>query len=305
MKKILVTGATGYIGSHLIKALAYNRSDYSVYATDFNLEQNDISKFLKTPVLKYDIRESEIQDFEFIKFDTVIHLAAKTSVSRSMIDPALYMRTNILGTENVIKNFCTEKTHFVYCSTGAAENPQSCPYALSKHGGEMIARTLPNYSICRLYNVSGNAGLFKFDNDYSHLIRKLAATVVGHFSQIQIHGNNYDTPDGTTIRHYTHVSDIVNALVRVIDNGPTNKIHYFGSQYPLSILQVIEAMEKVSGFEIPKTIGPAREGDIPISSYPRADTDGFFKETFTIEQQCLSAINAESYYLRNFFKKPH
>jgi UDP-glucose 4-epimerase len=314
MKKILVTGATGYIGSHLVKALS-ETGLYKVYGTDFNLNQNDIDQFVEVPVLRYDVRDGDMEDVCYDSerfapyaenvYDVVIHLAAKTSVAPSVDQPYLYMNTNIIGTQNVIHNFCTDDTHFIYCSTGVAEHASSSPYALSKHGGEMLARMHPNFSICRFYNVSGNAGFHKYDNEYRNLIRRLAATVLGQFESFPICGTNYMTADGTAVRHYTHVMDIVNAIVRLTEFGPTQKMHFFGSQHASSVRQVVQTMEKVAKCKIKTSESLARKGDISISSYPtqRNEKNSFFQETFTLEQQCESALIAEKYYLDNIYKK--
>jgi UDP-glucose 4-epimerase len=97
----------------------------------------------------------------------------------------------------------------------------------------------------------------------------------------------------------------VNAIVKLVEFGPTQKTHFFGSQNASTVRQVISTMEKVAKCKIRTSESLARKGDISISSYPtqRNDKNYFFQETFTLEQQCESALIAEKYYLDNIYKK--
>ena len=168
--RILVTGATGYIGAHVVKAL--HEKGHTITATDYNLDQNDVSPY--ATMWNWDIRQpasgGDVYDFHY---DKVVHIAAMTKVPNSVKDPYNYYMTNVIGTKNVI-HFASAD-HFVYCSTGSAFEPSANPYAATKHGGELITKQFcPNYSLVRFYNVSGNDGWLKYDDDVSHLIRKAA-----------------------------------------------------------------------------------------------------------------------------------
>ena len=282
--KVLVTGATGYIGSHLVKKLA--QGGHKVYATDFNLDQNDISRYIEGNVLNWDIRHISHPVGEY---DAVVHLAAKTMVSPSLKDPYNYYLTNIVGTQHVID--CTETDHFLYCSTGSAFHPGSSPYATSKRAGEDLVTLLPGHSIARFYNVSGNDGFKKFDDSHYHLIRKLAAVVNGLYPHIEVFGTDYPTRDGTTIRNYTHISDIVDALYRMVEHGPTKSVECLGNVDGYSVLEVIRAMADATGTVLNVRLGNRRPGEVAVSSLP--EQSKFFIETKSIQNLCLSALEYE------------
>lgn len=282
--KILVTGATGYIGSHFVKTAALK--GHSIVATDFNWKQNDISKFCDE-IIDWDFRQpAEMKR----TFDKVVHIGAMGKVPLSIKNPWLYYETNVIGTKNVIDFVDCE--HFVYCSTGSAFNPQTSPYAATKHGGELITKQFfDNHSIVRFYNVSGNDGFNKFDDDYSHLIRKAAAVANGKFDTLYINGTDYDTRDGTCIRNYTHIKDIVDSLYRIIDNKPTGVIDCLGSPEGISVREVVNTMANVSRKNLNVIEGPRREGDIAISTVPTKSL--YFQQTKSLEDMCIDALKYE------------
>ena len=282
--KILVTGATGYIGSHFVQAM-HDRG-HDVIATDYNLEQNK----LPVEVFHWDIRDRNCT-LPFVKFDKVVHIAAQTKVNLSVQTPWRYFDTNINGTRNVLdQNPCD---HFIYCSTGSAFHPNN-PYSASKLASEQIVReTMPTANtVVRFYNVSGNDGYHKFDVEHFHLIRKAAATANGLYDHMAINGTDYDTRDGTVIRNYTHIVDIVNGLVNATEADPSgNEWDCLGSTDGYSVREVVDTMRQVSGVNFKTIEGPRREGDYPISTIPYASE--FFTKTKTLEDQCRDALAVE------------
>ena len=282
--KLFVTGATGYIGAHFVKVAA--EAGHTIIATDYNTKQNDIAKYCEE-VLPWDIRSRG-----YVKsiYDKVVHIAASTKVPNSVKDPYNYYMTNVIGTKNVID--AAPCDHFVYCSTGSAFEPQSNPYAGSKHAGELVAKQFkPKCSIVRFYNVSGNYGMSKYDDEYSHLIRRAAAVVNGKFDKLYIHGTDYDTRDGTCVRNYTHVKDIVDSLLRITENEPTNEIDCLGSPDGHSVREVIDAMANVSRVNFEVVEGPRRPGDVAISTVPTESR--YFKQNKSLEDMCVDAIKYE------------
>jgi len=284
--RLLVTGATGYIGSHFVKTAA--EAGHSILAADYNLNQNDISEYTKR-FFNWDIR---VESKHIHNIDKVVHIAAKTKVPESVKNPYDYYLTNVIGTANVAKSLIDPVDHFIYCSTGSAFEPESNPYAGSKYAGELVAKQYcDRTSVVRFYNVSGNDGMSKFDDEYSHLIRKAAAVVNGKFDKLYIHGTDYDTRDGTCIRNYTHIKDIVDSLLRIVENDPTNEIDCLGSPNGYTVKEVIDTMRSVSNtqFEVVET--SRRDGDVDISTVPYESK--YFKEEKTLEDMCLDALKYE------------
>lgn len=290
--KILVTGATGYIGAHLVKAL--HDLGHDVVGTDKH-ELNQIQD-LTSNFFYWDIRENNPT---VAHYDKVVHLAAETKVHRSVLEPVKYYETNIIGTKNVIHH-AFKCDHFIYCSTGSAFQPESSPYASSKHAGELVTKYYypSKHSIVRFYNVSGNDGYQKFD-EVTHLIRR-AAKVANNilyqtnddgYRYMEVYGVDYDTRDGTTIRNYTHIKDIVNGIVNIVQNEPSNQIECLGSERGFTVREVIDTMKEVSGVDFEVKDMDRRTGDLPVSTIPKASQ--YFEEKYTLKDMCRDALEHE------------
>ena len=288
--KILVTGATGYIGAHVCDALYH--SGHNVIGTDYNTNQNDISSVVDD-FLEWDIREPLRKSW--LKIDKVVHIAAMTKVPNSVKNPYDYYMTNVIGTKNVID--LVDSKHMVYCSTGSAFDPSANPYAATKYGGELITKQFcDEYSLVRFYNVSGNNGMLKYDDDVSHLIRKAARVVNAvknreNSASMNLYGNDFETRDGTCVRNYTHVKDIVDGVVRITENQATNQVECLGSPKGVSVLEVIDTMKRVSGIDFKVNVSGRRDGDTATSTVPIESQ--FFEETKTLEDMCRDALEVE------------
>lgn len=282
--EIIVTGAAGYIGSHLSYRL--KQLNHTVYAYDNNLHQNNID-FVDS-IYDWDIT-TPLEKTKNV--DVVIHLAAKTKVHNSVLSPYDYYKTNIFGTNNVIETFNTK--HFINCSTGAAFNPTTSPYALSKKAAEdVVTEKCTNYTNLRFYNVSGNMGFNKFDEEHYHLIRKAAATANGLYNHMCIYGNDYNTKDGTCIRNYTHISDIVDSIINAINHGPMNTdFECLGTTEGYSVKEVVDTMREISKVNFPVFVEKRRLGDAAISVMPEQSI--LFNQSKSLYDQCQSALEAE------------
>lgn len=252
MKKILITGNSGYIGSHLSQLL---KDDYEIHGLDLFEPQ----AFVHQQYL-CDIRKPFQLDEEF---DACIHLAALVNVGQSEIKPIDYYITNLTGTMNVVNRI--KAKNFIFASTGAAEYCVS-PYAVSKRAGEDIVREfftshrVNPYTIFRFYNVIGTDG-YNPTNPDGLLYKLITATQSKKFV---IHGNDYDTIDGTCVRDYVHVSEICNAIKLAIEK-PSNAIECLGHGVGYSVKQITEIFKTVNNVDFDVEYGPRRKGDLPVS----------------------------------------
>lgn len=273
MKKVLITGNSGYIGSHLSKMLA---DSYEVYGLDINVPQTDRLK----DWYNIDIRKLFTIDQEF---DAVIHLAALVNVGESEQQPISYYITNLNGTMNVINKIKTK--NFIFASTGAAAGCESA-YGISKRAAEDVVReycTIHNpkdYTIFRFYNVIGSDG-FAPTNPDGLMYNLMKSKEKGEFT---IFGNDYDTRDGTCIRDYVHVNEICDALRSAIEK-PSNQIECLGHGVGYTVAELVTKFREVNNIpniNLLTKIGPRRKGDLAVSVLDNVSP--FMKTLYTLEQ---------------------
>jgi UDP-glucose 4-epimerase len=270
MKKVLVTGCSGYIGRHLIQALSHK--NYEVCGIDFQKTQQLMSKFFCD-----DIR-SEIYLNE--EFHTVIHLAALVSVSESKKDPLNYYSTNFQGTLNILHKIKT--TNFIFASTGAAEKCET-PYGVSKRASEDVIKQLCpirdiTYTIFRFYNVIGTNGFLPTNESgvYYNLIK-----AAEHTKTFSIFGSDYNTKDGTCVRDYVHVSEICNALLLAID-VPANSTENLGHGVGYTVNELAETFKRVNEVDFNIKFKPRRTGDTEFSV--STTKSSYIQTPYTIEE---------------------
>lgn len=283
--KVLVTGATGYIGSHVCKVL-FERG-YEVIGLDINLEQNDVSKWVSR-FIEADVRTYYDPSEEF---DAIVHLAGVISVEESMSKPAYYYDTNLNGTMNMLSQI-DKYTHFIFASTAGAFDAQS-PYAKSKVAAEdVIKEQAEGYTIFRFFNVAGSDGFNTQQGTATHLIRIAAECAAGVRKVMYVYGNDYDTVDGTCVRDYIHVVDLATAIANAVKEGPKNTPYEcIGSGKGYSVRQVIDAMKNVTGEDFLVYDAARRPGD---PAYLAIDNqyDGL-TPSHSLGDMCMSAYKAE------------
>jgi UDP-glucose 4-epimerase len=270
MKKILITGNSGYIGSHLTKLL-YN--DYEIHGLDLRPPR-------LTPNAHYDLdirRPIELLD----EYDAVVHLAALVNVGESEQIPIQYYITNLNGTMNVLNKIKTK--NFILASTGAAEFCQSA-YGTSKHAAEDVVREYCTvhkptpYTIFRFYNVIGSEGYAPTNPD-GLMYNLLKSKETGQFT---IYGNDYDVSnDGTCVRDYVHVMEVCDALKQAIEN-PSNKTECLGHGVGYTVQEIVNMFQKVNDLDIDVKYGPRRKGDLPSSVLE--DVSPYMRNLYTMEQ---------------------
>ena len=253
MKKVLITGCSGYIGSHLCQMLD---GSYEVYGLDLNVPQVDSLKDYHS----IDIRKM----FELPEeFDAVIHLAALVNVGESEQNPISYYITNLNGTMNVLSKIKTK--NFIFASTGAAQDCASA-YGISKRAAEDVVREFATkhkpmpYTIFRFYNVIGSDG-FAPTNPDGLMYNLLKARTTKEFT---IFGDDYNTSDGTCVRDYVHVNEICDALKQSIEK-PSNSIECLGHGVGKTVIDIVNMFKEVNNIDFEVNVGPRRKGDIESS----------------------------------------
>lgn len=271
MKKILITGSSGYIGSHLVDMLM-KTSKYEVHCLDINQPQLPAHRF-------YHVNINQLFSLEE-EFDACIHLAALVNVGQSEIHPIPYYITNINGTMNVINKINCK--NFIFASTGAAESCQSA-YGISKRAAEDVVREFctehnkKDYSIFRFYNVIGSTVVPPTNPD-GLMYNLMNATSTGEFT---IFGNDYDTRDGTCVRDYVHVLEICNALQTAIEK-PSYSVECLGHGVGHTVKEMVDLFQKINECQFNVNYGPRRKGDLPVSVLK--DVSPYMQNLYTIDQ---------------------
>jgi len=275
MKKILITGNSGYIGSHLSQILI----------KDATLEIHGLDKSDPTIRLKKFYSQNIIADADWNieeEYDCVIHMAAEVAVGRSVFNPTLYYQTNTIGTLNVLRKIKTK--NFVFASTGSAAGMNS-PYSISKKAAEEIVdqfcreNNIP-YTTFRFYNVVGSDGILPTNPD-GLMWNLINATTTGKFN---LFGDDYNTRDGSCVRDYTHVNEICHAVIQGIDS-PTNQIENLGHGVGTTVKEMIEIFKKVNDCDFETIICPRRAGDLEASVLPNPSK--YMKHLYTMEDLLL------------------
>jgi UDP-glucose 4-epimerase len=281
---VLVTGGAGYVGSHCVKML--QKKGYQVVVFD------NFSTGHKQSVQSVEVVEGELHDIHKLtklmkhhNITAVIHFAAFSQVAESVQDPMKYYYNNVSGTLSLLKAMQNAGvTHFIFSSTAAVygspnytpideahpKNPVN-PYGHSKKIVEDCLNDLSQNNcvqsvIFRYFNAAGaspDGDIGECHTPETHLIPNILKNIV-QGQPVNVYGNNYDTVDGTCIRDYVHVNDIVAAHVDALEylkNGGSSTIFNLGSETGTTVLEVIKACELVVGKNIQLNISPRRQGD--------------------------------------------
>ena len=271
--KILITGNSGYIGSHLTQLLN-KRNNLELYGLDRKVPQLPVKEQARNNIImpRYFPWQS---DFEF---DCIIHLAAEVSVGQSVTNPIVYYQTNTLGTLRVLQELKCKR--FIHASTGSA-GPMNNPYGISKRASEQIVdqyckeRSIP-FTTFRFYNVTGSDGI-KPTNPDGLMWNLMNAQKTGVFN---LFGDDYDTLDGSAVRDYTHVNEICCALEQAIDRS-TNQIENLGHGIGTSVKQMINLYKKVNNCDFDVQVCPRRPGDLESSVLDNPSP--FMQQLYTME----------------------
>lgn len=256
MKKVLVTGCSGYIGSHLCKLL---EGKYEIHGLDIHEPIVPINKFYQVDINRLFTIPDQTE-----AYDAVIHLAALVNVGESEKMPIMYYITNLNGTMNVLNKIPAK--NFIFASTGAAALCESA-YGISKRAAEdcvveyCTKHNPKDYTMFRFYNVIGSSYGIKPTNPDGLMFNLIQAPQRGSFT---IFGNDYQTKDGTCMRDYVHVLEICNALEQAIEN-PANSLENLGHGFGMSVKDMVNMFKKVNNVDFNVEYGPRRKGDAAVS----------------------------------------
>lgn len=297
MKKIFVTGGSGYIGSVVVKRLL--ERGYEVVVFDNlerghrrNLEEfaaSDGSGERKTicPLIVGDLKnKGEIfAACEKVRPDAVVHFAAYALVGESMTDPMMYFRNNVIGGINLLDAMaavgCQRIIFSSSCATygvppslpieeDMAQNPTN-PYGHSKLMFEQIckwhmteaAQTKLRPTFLRYFNAAGAAlGMVEDHEPETHIIPNVLKVALGLNDCVKVFGEDYPTPDGTCIRDYVHLEDLCSAHILALEKDAIGAFN-LGTGKGVSVKEIVETCRKVTGHPIPVKMCPRRPGDPP------------------------------------------
>jgi UDP-glucose 4-epimerase len=286
--QVLVTGAAGYIGSHALRAVL--RAGHGAIALDNLSCGHRAAVPPEVPFHELDVRQTDQveQLLRDARIDCVMHFAALSLVGESVTQPLRYYDNNTGGTLSLLK--AVEKVgtpRLVFSSTCATygepdevpireTTPQSPinPYGWSKLASEFMLRDFAaktpsfSYAALRYFNVCGSAADGSIGEDHqpeTHLIPVILQAALGKRDKITIFGEDYPTPDGTCIRDYIHVEDLVEAHVRVMEalQPGDRRIYNLGIGKGYSVKEIVNAVKQVVDRPFKVESGARRPGDPP------------------------------------------
>lgn len=283
--KVLVIGGAGYIGGHVVKELMKHGHSVTVFDNlQTGLRQN---LFPENEFIYGNILNSSDLDSAFEKgFDAFFHMAALKAAGDSMLYPEKYSVHNLTGSINILNSAIKHNCKMMVFSSTAAifgepsylpidENHPKQPenyYGFTKLELEKIMDWYSKikglkFVALRYFNAAGydiDGELYGLEQSPANLLPVIMETAVGKRKLMKIFGNDYDTPDGTCIRDYVHVTDLATAHVKALEylskNSDNLKLN-LGSENGISVLQMIEAARRITGKEIPAEITNRRAGD--------------------------------------------
>lgn len=286
---ILVTGAAGYIGSHAVKALL--AASHRVVALDNLSRGHRVAVPPEANFVEIDVRDTTrvLGVLRDERIDCVMHFAAFANVGESVENPLLYYDNNTGGTLSLLRAIeQSDCRRFVFSSTCATygepdsmpireESAQSPinPYGASKLFSERMVRELsrksPSFScaLLRYFNVAGAAAdgtLGEHHDPETHLIPVILQAAAGARERVLVFGDDYPTPDGTCIRDYIHVEDLVEAHIAVMDAlRPSDlRVYNLGIGRGYSVREILDAARSVISRPFSVEVGPRRPGDPPV-----------------------------------------
>lgn len=330
MARILVTGGTGYIGSHTVVELINSGFDVVIVDNLSNSTVDVLGGIEQITGVRPEFENIDCMDYinmdrifeKYAGIEAVIHFAASKAVGESVEKPLLYYRNNICSLlvvlevmkSHQVKNIVFSSSCTVYgqpavlpVDESAPIQPALSPYGNTKQINEEIIRDVAyadrslHAVLLRYFNPIGahpSALIGELPNGIpQNLLPYVTQTAAGLRPQLKVFGNDYNTPDGSCIRDYIHVVDLAKAHVlavkRMLEQKATDNVEIFnlGTGRGLSVLELVETFQKVTGVDVPYEIVARREGDIEqVWANPKKANEVLgWKAESTVEQTLLSA----------------
>ncbi len=296
--KILVTGGTGYIGSHTVVELIQAGHEVTIVDNLYNSKIEVLDRIeqiagMKPKFYDVDLRDAEAlaKVFQENQFEAVMHFAGLKAVGESVEQPLRYYENNIGGTINLLEcmeEYGVKKIIFSSSATvyGVQDSPKcietmqtgagiSNPYGRTKYMIEEILKDVtvadPEFevTILRYFNPIGahKSGLLGEDpndkpNNLMPIIMKVAT---GEIEMLSVYGDDYDTPDGTCVRDYIHVVDLAKGHLAALEHMAAGvQIYNLGSGEGHSVFEMVEAFDQASGMKLPSQVTGRRAGDLAM-----------------------------------------
>jgi UDP-glucose-4-epimerase GalE len=276
MTTVLVTGASGYLGSHLCKKL--KQEGIKVVGYDSKPPKHGHMDIFYEGDIR---RKSSLLDlFSRVKIDSVFHLAARIEVGLSWEYPNEFMDVNTGGTCNLlnvmsmfrVKNIIYSSTAGVYAPSNVpikenGKTAENHPYGISKQLAETAIRySNINHVIFRYFNLGGadlDGEMGECHDPETHLI----PNILQNLNSVEIYGDNYETPDGTCVRDYVHVCDVADAhfdAFNYLNEGKKSITLNLGTGQGVSVLEMVNLVSEITGEYVDYDILPRRQGDPPV-----------------------------------------
>ena len=285
MSRFLITGGAGYIGSSTAKLIANAGHEVLVYD---NLSRGHRDFVRWGPLVESDIHDTERlrETMQWFRPDAVIHFAAFAYVGESVANPGLYYHNNVAGTLSLLNAMRQAGVMTLIVSSTCAtygqpehipitEDTQKAPlnpYGHSKAMMEVMCEDFAQahglrYMALRYFNAGGcdpDCETGERHDPEPHLIPRVLMAADGEIERLDVFGTDYPTPDGTCIRDYIHVNDLASAhlagALHLLDGGFSGALN-LGTGTGISVREIIEATERVTGKRVPYEVSPRRQGD--------------------------------------------
>ncbi len=332
--KILVSGGTGYIGSHTVVELLKNGHEVVIFDNLYNSKLEVLDKIKEITGKEPKFYKADMLDpdsmrviFEENSFDAVIHFAGLKAVGESVKKPLMYYENNIGGTLNLCKlmneygckRIIFSSSATVYGNPAFIPITEECPkgictnpYGWTKH---MIEQILTDFYtadnewsviLLRYFNPIGahESGLLgEVPNGIpNNLMPYIMQVASGKLPELGVFGDDYDTPDGTGVRDYIHVVDLARGHVNSVDkvmSGTGVNVYNLGTGIGYSVLDIVNAFKEVNKVDVPYSIKPRREGDIAMcyADPKKAYEELGWKAEYDLTRMCKDSWNfAKTYY---------